>query len=329
MIEKGSQDPEEVVFRVILFNLFTRIETWQLLNKKLGPLTWSTYDHKKYAGVLSKAASAGIALYTEAFIKPAPHFGHKRNYENHLCLLEVLMENRLYSRLLVAPYMADVYEYLYSFPSMGSFSAYQLILCLSYTSVLNFHRNDFVVSGPGSISGLRKLFGKSWKAGNADMVFHQEVMRYLVDSQESHFKRLGLNFSGLGPKKLPMDIADIEHTLCEVDKYCRVAHPQLKGARQNISRNFHSHLKPSVVNPAVLPKVWNHPDRCLPRIRPEKELRHEKRYEINYIKDHRDHNGQRQYLVYWVGYSDADASWEFESSLLEDAPAAVKAYLEA
>lgn len=326
VIEKGSQDPEEVVFRVILFNLFTKIETWQLLVAKLGPLTWATYDHEKYAKVLSEAVADGLPLYTEAYIKPAPHFGHKRNFRNHLCFLEVLMDNKLYSRLLVAPYMADVYEFLYSFPSLGSFSAYQLILGLSYTNTFNFHRNDFVVSGPGSISGLGKIFGKTWNSNKNDMAFHQEVMRYFVDNQDYHFKRLGLHFSGLGPKKLPMDIADIEHTLCEVDKYCRVAHPNLKGARQHITRRFTSRARPNL-KVAALPKAWSHPARTVPRIRPRTTLRHEKRYEIDYISDHRENEAERQYYVYWVGYPASDATWEYENALLDEAPAAVLEYL--
>jgi hypothetical protein len=326
VIEKGSQQPEEVVFRVILFNLFTKIETWQLLDENLGPLKWTTYNHDKYAKVLSDALASGLPLYTDAFIKPAPHFGHKRNYENHLCFLEVLMDNKLYSRLLVAPYMADVYEYLYSFPSMGSFTAYQLMLSLSYSDVLNFHRDDFVVSGPGSVSGMRKIFGKSWYSNN-DLAFHQDVMRYFVDAQDYHFKRLGLHFSGLGPKKLPMDIADVEHTLCEVDKYCRAAHPGLKGARQHLTRLYHSHSKPARCIPAYLPKAWNHPARRVLRIRPDKELHLEKRYQINYIKAHRDQGGQKQFLVYWVGYPDRDATWEFEASLMDEAPSAIQEYL--
>lgn len=325
MIERGPQDPEEVVFRVILFNLFTKIETWQLLDAEVGPLTWATYNHEKYAKVLSKAVAKGVPLYTEAYIKPAPHFGYKRNFKNHLCLLEVLMDNKLYSRLLVAPYMADVYEYLYSFPSMGSFTAYQLILNLSYANVLNFHRNDFVVSGPGSVSGLGKIFGKTWNATKNDMTFHQEVMRYFVDKQDYHFKRLNLHFSGLGPEKLPMDIADVEHTLCEVDKYCRVAHPHIKGARQHLTRAFTPRTL-SIPKFAALPKAWSHPAREVLRIR-ETPLRHEKRYEINYISDHRENGDERQYHVYWVGYPESDATWEFENNLLDEAPAAVEDYL--
>ncbi|KDR74070.1 hypothetical protein GALMADRAFT_124287 [Galerina marginata CBS 339.88] len=327
VIEKGSQDPVEVVFRVVLFNLFTRIETWELLDEKLGPLTWASYDREKYRRVLSAAVTRGMTLYTRAFIKPAPHFGFDQNYANHLCFLESFMELQLTSRLLNATSMADVYEFLISFPSMGPFSTFQLMLCLSYTPVLNFHHDDFVISGPGSISGLNKLFGKSMQQGRNQVEgIDTEVMRYLAKSQDYHFKRLSLNFSGLGPKRLPMSLADIEHTLCEVDKYCRVAHPHLKGKRTNIHRTFQA---PSSVapTPAVLPQAWSRPDRCTPRIRENKTLLVEKRYIVDHIHDHRLTDQGRQYLVYWEGYPPSEATWEFEGSLLDDAPKSVEEYL--
>jgi hypothetical protein len=328
VIEKGSQDPEEVVFRVLLFNTFTKIETWELLNCELGPLTWASYERERYRKVLGKAFNQGICLYTGAFIKPAPHFGCKTNHENHLLFLEMLMENKLASRLVGAQYLANVYEYLISFPSMGPFSTYQLMLCLSYTNVLNFHHNDFVIGGPGSISGLNKIFGKSMAKGRqAVKSFDEDVMRYLAESQAFHFKRLGLEFSGLGPEELPMGVADIEHTLCEVDKYCRVAHPHLKGKRTNLHRRFQpSEL--SILAPAVVPKAWSHLARKVPRIRPERKLKVEKRYQIESLRDHRDGPNGREYLVYWVGYPPSDASWEPEEHLLDEAKGAVTEYLE-
>jgi len=328
VIEIGSQEPEEVVFRVLLFNTFTKIETWQLLDRKLGPLTWASYERESYKKVLGKAFNRGIPLYTGAFIKPAPHFGCKTNHENHLLFLEMLMENKLTSKLLGAQYLADVYEYLGSFPSMGPFSTYQLMLCLSYTNVLNFHHNDFVISGPGSISGLNKIFGKSMAKGRRAVEgFDEEVMRYLAESQDSHFKRLGLEFSGLGPEKLPMGVADIEHTLCEVDKYCRVAHPHLKGKRTNLDRKFQSSESLKLA-PAVVPKAWSHPARKVPRIRSERKLKVSKRYEIESLRDHRDGPKGREYLVYWTGYPPSDATWEPEENLLHEAEVSVTEYLE-
>ena len=325
VIEKGPQDPVEVVFRVVLFNLFTKIETWELLVKNLGPLTWTRYRRDRYLKVLTAAANRGMALYTRAFIKPAPRFGHAENYKNHLSFLEVLMENEFPHRLLAAPYLANVFEYLVSLPSMGEFSAYQLMLSLSYTDVLNFHRNDFVITGPGSISGLKKLFGRTMEKGfQSKKSFAIEIMRYLVETQDQHFKRLGLAFSGLGPNKLPMDLSDIEHTLCEVDKYCRAAHPHLKGKRTHIKRAF----EPSTLYQAkqILPKAWSHPSRTTPRLRPDKNLVIDKRYLIDKIKDHKSGPDGMRYLIYWVGYSAKDATWEPEHLLLADAPIVLSEY---
>ncbi|KAM6499548.1 hypothetical protein JOM56_005056 [Amanita muscaria] len=326
VIEKGSQTPEELVFRVVLFNTFTKIETWELLDEELGPLTWATYNRKRYSDVLAEAKSRGKTLYTGSFIKPAPHFGCPDNYMNHLFLLEHFMEQDLAGRLSNAEYLADVYEFIISFPSMGDFTTYQLMLNLSYTNILNFHRNDFVVPGPGARSGLRKMFGKSIdKVKSPVRRFEVDIIHWLVETQDQHFKRLGITFSGLGPQKLPMDVADVEHTLCEVDKYSRLAHPQFKGKRTEMRRLYERSLSPYPERPC-LPKAWSHPDRKIPRIKPGGPPVVEKRYTISKIGGKREGEDGIEYLVYWTGYVDKDATWEPEELLLEDAPAAVAEY---
>src|ERR1051325_8264993 len=37
VLYEGSQEPEEIFFRAILFKLFNRIETWEKLTRALGP----------------------------------------------------------------------------------------------------------------------------------------------------------------------------------------------------------------------------------------------------------------------------------------------------
>lgn len=326
VVEKGSQKPEEVAFRVILFNLFTRIETWEALQNEVGPLKWSTYNRDKYAAVLHKAKILGKALYTGAFQKPAPKFENVDGYVNHLILLEVLMDNEIHHKCLHSWHMADVFEYLISFPSMGEFATYQLMLNLSYSNVLNFHRNDFVVPGPGASSGLAKMFGKGIHVGNvAVRNFEVDVIRWLTDNQKYYFERLGLEPPKLGPRKLPMDVADVEHTLCELDKYARLAHTNIKGKRTEMRRSFEP--KGSLPVKAVLPKAWKHPLRRKPRVRPDKVLVIEKRYSVSRIKAHREGAGGREYLVYWWGYPDSEATWEPERTLMDDAAGAVQDYL--
>lgn len=327
VIEKGPQDPIELVFRITLFNIFTKVDTWELLHQELGSLTWATYSREDYKDVLSRAKRAGAALYTGAFIKPAPSFGYADNFMNHLCLLETFMENDLPAKLLATPYMADIYEYLVSFPSMGEFSTFQLLLNLSYSSILKFSGMDFVVSGPGASSGLYKMFGHSIVlAKRAVPGFEVDVMRWIAKTQNEHFKRLGLDFSGLGPGRLPMELADIEHTLCEVDKYSRIAHPGFKGKRTEIRRNF---VPTTGIYPCTpcFPKAWSDPDRATLRVRPGGPPVVEKRYEVSRIGGRRKGPKGVEYLVYWYGYRDDESTWEPEERVLMDAGAAVEDFL--
>ncbi|TFK37613.1 hypothetical protein BDQ12DRAFT_632192 [Crucibulum laeve] len=338
VIEKGSQDPTEVVFRIVLFNTFTRISTWELLTSELGPLTWATYDREKYGAVLTrhrkrsgtKGGKRGDInpVYTGSFQKPHPAFGYDETHMNHLCLLEIMMENDLPSKLLGTPYLADIYEYLISFPSMGPFSTYQLMLNLSYSDVLNFHPNDFVVPGLGASSGLCKMFGKSRLAIAKRTVpdIEIEIIRWMTETQDEHFKRLGLTFTGLGPKNLPMDLSDVEHTICEVDKYAREAHPSISGGKRiNLGPTF----TPSsgTFPKAIFPKAWSHPARKVSRLRPDRKLVIEKRYVVSHIGKHREGENGMEYYVFWEGYAASEATWEPELALTADAPLAVEQYL--
>ncbi|KAF5375397.1 hypothetical protein D9615_007996 [Tricholomella constricta] len=328
VIEKGPQDPQEVLFRVTLFNTFTKIETWELLVSELGPLTWARYKREAYRKVLTRAKQAGTTLYTGAFQKPAPKFEFKDAHVNHLCLLEVLMESDLPGRFLNAKYLAQVYELLLSFPSMGEFATYQLMLSLSYTELLNFSNMDFVISGPGASSGLGKMFGlqKIKTAKETVPGIEEEIIRWLAENQGSQFERLNLKFSGLGPDCLPMDLADVEHALCEVDKYSRKAHPQFKGKRTEIRVLFNP--SPGVYPPTpVLPKAWNHPSRRVLRIWPGDRPTKESRYIVSRVKAHRNGANGKEYKVSWFGYTDQDDTWEPEETLLQDAPGAIKEYL--
>ncbi|MES2850551.1 MAG: nucleotide kinase domain-containing protein [Bacteroidota bacterium] len=55
-------DHEEVFFRIMMFKIFNKIETWELLVSKFGLLSYSTYDienimHKNWINFLRKAWS--------------------------------------------------------------------------------------------------------------------------------------------------------------------------------------------------------------------------------------------------------------------------------
>jgi 5-hmdU DNA kinase, helical domain len=81
-----------------------------------------------------------------------------------------------------------------------------------------------------------------------------EVIRYMVDSQEEHFDRLGLAFNGLRGRRL--QLIDCQNLFCEVDKYARVAHPDVRGisGRTRIKQKYVPDASPLT---AWSPPKWN------------------------------------------------------------------------
>ncbi|MGC5007723.1 nucleotide kinase domain-containing protein [Streptomyces sp. DT203] len=248
VIYRGSQQWEDVFFRTLLFKIFNKESTWQRLTRATGEVRWDTYDYQAYDHVLSAAFAKGERLYSAAYIVPPPQLGEKRKHRNHLRLLELMMTTGAPGRVLDAPTMREAYEVLLSYPALGPFLAYQFIIDLNYAPQLEFSEMDFVVPGPGARDGIRKCFGPAADGIEAD------VIRHMADSQGDHFARLQLPFAGL--KGRPLQLIDCQNLFCEVDKYARVAHPEIAGisGRSRIKQAYRHDAAPLQ---AWFPPKWN------------------------------------------------------------------------
>jgi hypothetical protein len=221
VIYRGSQNPDEVLFRILLFKFFNRISTWELLNARLGDLAWATFWLDRYDRVLNEAACRGERLYSPAYVIPPPPLGAGRKHTNHLLLLQTMLCDQLRSRLQRSESMAEGFGILRSYPGIGDFLAFQLIIDINYSTLIDFDEMDFVVAGPGARDGIRKCFGP------ASQGIEAEIIRYMSHTQEQHFSRLGLSFRSLNGR--PLQLIDCQNLFCEVDKYARVAHPEITG----------------------------------------------------------------------------------------------------
>ena len=123
----------EAFFRVLLYKVFNRIETWELLENTLGTITWEEYDFERYDQILSDALARDERIYSAAYITPsAGSLGHKRKHRNHLTLIERMMADEL-PKQLCASSMQEAFEMLRSYPSLGDFLAYQYVTDLNYS----------------------------------------------------------------------------------------------------------------------------------------------------------------------------------------------------
>ena len=240
VIYSGDQTPEEIFFRTILFKLFNKIETWELLKAQLGDITWREFQFQKYDAILTKAMANKATIYSGAYIMASGRsaFGHAKKHRNHLGLLQKMMDDRLPDRIKQAPSMATVYDTLHDQPSIGDFLAYQYAIDLNYSTLTDFSENDFVMPGPGSLRGIAKCFSDSGNLSPSD------IIRFVTDNQEYELEKRGLKFKALWGR--PLHLIDVQNLFCEVDKYSRVFHPEISSSdgRKRIKQLFRPSSKP-------------------------------------------------------------------------------------
>jgi hypothetical protein len=233
VIYAGAQDVEEVVFRVLLFKVFNKIETWRLLCEQLGATpAWAGYDFGAYDRILGAAMGRGERIYSAAYIVPNPPFGQARKHANHLRLVEAAMTGGLPVAVTKAADLRGVFEVLVGLPSVGPFLAYQFAVDLAYSPVVEVEEMQYVVAGPGALDGISKCFTDTGGLGPA------ELIAWLHDTSPEHFGRLGLEFQDLWGRW--PTLIDWQNVLCEVSKYTRVSHPHVAGVsgRSRIKQEF-------------------------------------------------------------------------------------------
>lgn len=248
-----ADSPDEVVFRILVFKLFNKIETWELLEAALGRITFEEFNFRRYDDVLSRARREGQRIYSAAYIMP-----HNRNlgtsikHQSHLALIERMMSDRLPSRLVDARGMQEGFALFRAYPSIGDFLAYQFITDVGYAAFADFGEMEFVMPGPGARAGLRKCFVDS--GGRSE----QDLIRMVTDVQEQEFERLGLTFQTLWGRSL--QLIDCQNLFCEIDKYARVAYPHVgeQGGRTRIKQKFAPSNSPLSL---FYPPKWNINDR--------------------------------------------------------------------
>jgi len=221
VIYKGSQKPEEIFFRLILFKIFNRISTWEVLESEFGRISFKDYSFKQYDKVLSEVMQHKIPIYSAAYIMASGQskFGYERKHQNHLRLIELMIKDKVPHKLQNCKSMSEAYALLHSYPAIGDFLAYQYVTDINYSTLTNFTEMEFVKAGPGAKDGIAKCFkdfgGYSF----------EDIIQLMAENQEQEFDRLNLNFKNLWGRNL--QLIDCQNIFCEVGKYARVAHPEI------------------------------------------------------------------------------------------------------
>jgi hypothetical protein len=241
-----ARSTESTLLRIILFRLFSKPTTWRALECRLGNISSKTFADERIDSVLDELHARGETIYTSAFILCANKaYGYERKHRNHLALIRAMRSGGLARAIARARGLRAVYEALVGYPLIGRFMAYQLAIDINYSELTDFDEDEFTVAGPGAERGIRKCF--------LDTNGHKQegIIRWMVDHQEEECERLGLEPPTLFGRRL--HAIDCQGLFCELDKYARVAFPQLRSNRQRIKASFTPTNEPL---PLFYPPKW-------------------------------------------------------------------------
>lgn len=249
--DKNYSD-EDLLFRILLFKIFNKIETWESIELILGDIIWSDFLIDSYVKAFEKIRKKS-AIYSAAYIMPTKigQYKYKRKYKNHLFLLKEIMDGGLLENIKNSNSLKEVFDILLDIPSFGKFLAYQFTIDINYSRLIDFDENEYVVAGPGAVRGIEKAFGNHRNLDAAD------IIRWVTENQTEEMIRFG--YKEIGLKSRELKLIDIQNIFCEFDKYTRV--DMIKLEKNTIEFNkgmrIKQQFKPNVsLIDYVFPKKW-------------------------------------------------------------------------
>ena len=174
-------------FRTLLFKIFNRISTWQLLTSAAGP---GARGRNTTSPATTRSSTSACAAESGSTRRPTscppPPLGEARKHRNHLRLAGADDARPGAGPSGRAATMEEAFNVLARLPGHRRLPGLPVPDRPELRAGLGFSEMDFVVPGPGARDGIRKCFGPA--AGGIEA----EVIRYMADTQEEHFERLGL-----------------------------------------------------------------------------------------------------------------------------------------
>ncbi|WP_348922534.1 nucleotide kinase domain-containing protein [Enterococcus rotai] len=228
-----AHNEKDILFRILLFKLFNKIETWETLEEKLGEVSYKTYSFDVYNKIFLDELEQNKKIYSAAYIMPSgvSSFNHSKKHQNNLKLLEYMLKDNLLNKIKECNSLEELYHLLIDYPTLGSFLAFQLAIDINYSPICDFDEMSFVIAGPGAKRGIDKCFEYRGK------YTYEDVIKWMADKQEKEISRLNLEFSNLWGRKL--QLIDCQNIFCETDKYTRVKHPEYNlGKNTRIKQMF-------------------------------------------------------------------------------------------
>lgn len=202
----------DILFHCVMFRLFNWPHTYDALHY-MGK--W-TYD--RAIRTLEARKADGHQIFTGAYIIPNMGLSDPK-IDIIAGAVDLVHENRKEFAAYIRHErsMEKTVEVLQLVPTIGPFIAYEIACDLRFTRVLSDATDVMCWAnpGPGAMRGIHRLLTGSAKATKPRPDYNAH-MRDLLSMADKHLS------SAVKACEWPFEMREIEHSLCEFDKYMRV-----------------------------------------------------------------------------------------------------------
>jgi hypothetical protein len=212
----------DILFQCCLFRLFNWPQTYDALHFGLPSGKW---NRAKAVKIIDDMKAEGKQIFTGAYIIPSAG----RTDPKHWMICETLDKihadrDEIAADIMDGKTMEAACHILRNYHSIGPFIAYEIACDLRHTKVLADAPDvrAWANPGPGAQRGIHRLITGTHKWEGGPRPDYQAAMRTLLEMAKgrllSHVKKC----------EWPFEMREIEHSLCEYDKYMRVKMKQGK-----------------------------------------------------------------------------------------------------
>lgn len=205
-------DPAGLVADTIVYRLFNWPATWRILSQWRNP--WDEADAKR---ALRRAQANGDKIFTGAYI--VTNNGSTRPKIDIICEACTVAHEQaptIARKIAARPLLEYATRVIADrVPCCGPFVSYEIVSDLRWSPLLAKAKDimTWANPGPGATRGLNRIHGRKLTAKPSESQLVTEMRELLSESQQP---------GRMGKHVWPLDMRDVEHSLCEFDKYLRV-----------------------------------------------------------------------------------------------------------
>lgn len=211
-IKNAKKRLEVTIFNIIKYRMFN----WPGTYKRLGGFS-AKWDERKAIAILRKMQANKEQVFTGAYIITNNGLTEEKIVLVCRAVTKMYKDRKKLAKEISEARTVEHWVYLLSqYDMVGPFIAYELATDIRHLDKVKlletaYDKDTWANPGPGARRGLNRIYGREVTATPSK--------KQLIEEMHDLLKMAG----GYVGKKMPrLEMRDIEHSLCEFDKYMRV-----------------------------------------------------------------------------------------------------------